>query len=198
MTSTYFNNVPQPGTLLRVSQGQLLNNAQALDNIFGVDHVEFSNTTDSQGFHNQLSMTAQTSVVTPDVADTIRVFSKLIGSQPFLYGTRTDGSTVPVQPISNLATPGYIQLGSALLKFGTVTGSSSTSGTASVDYDSTVAFTDTPWITIGCLSSTNGTGSRFAFSFYPTSGFETTSITVSWNSDNGAVKTFNYIAIGPA
>ena len=197
MTSTYFNNIPQPGTLLRVSQGQLLNNAQALDNIFGVDHVEFSNTTDSQGFHNQLSMTAQTSVVTPTVADTIRVFSKLIGSQPFLYGTRTDGTTVPVQPISNLATPGYIQLGSVLVKFGTITGSSAQSGTASILYDSTVAFTSTPWVTIGCLSSSS-TGSRFAFSFYPTSGLETTSLTVVWNSDNGASKPFSYLAIGPA
>mgnify|MGYP001574109253 CR=1 FL=1 len=53
--SLFLPNIPQPNDNLDFSQGQLLNNNQGLDTVFGIDHYKFSDATANKGFHNQVT-----------------------------------------------------------------------------------------------------------------------------------------------
>lgn len=53
--ATFDPNIPQPTNLLSNSQNDLLNNMQALDTVFGIDHFAFSNGTTNSGFHQNVT-----------------------------------------------------------------------------------------------------------------------------------------------
>ncbi len=52
-------NIPQPTDNLSVSQGQFLTNNIALNTVFGVDHIDFTNVTAQKGFHKTIRQVIQ-------------------------------------------------------------------------------------------------------------------------------------------
>lgn len=51
----YNANIPNPGDLLSVSQGDIKNNFSQANTSFGIDHYAFDNTSPNNGFHNKVT-----------------------------------------------------------------------------------------------------------------------------------------------
>lgn len=80
----FTRNVPQSNELLSVSQPKLLDNFNSSDDVFGIDHYKFSNTTANLGFHQK--------VTSPDQNG--HPASPLIN--PTIYGTSQAGTQLGV------------------------------------------------------------------------------------------------------
>jgi hypothetical protein len=77
--------IPQPNDTLDVSQGDLLNNNGALDNVFSIDHLPFSSGSPNFGQHKKLTLTAPLAT-DPGFSSPIScVYSKLVGAANQLF-----------------------------------------------------------------------------------------------------------------
>ena len=119
----YNPNIPNPGDLLSDSQSQLKNNFQALDNVFAVDHFEFSDSTANKGFHKQVRMINQATVGPALGTANGALFAGLVSGNSWPIWKNSLGSTVMLSGPTNNSISGYVYLpGSILLQWGRVTG----------------------------------------------------------------------------
>lgn len=97
----YVRNEPVASDDLTVSQPKLATNTNSSDDSFGVDHYKFSNTTSSNGFHNQVT-TPQffASTTIPPVYPTVLPVTV---ANPVLFAFQpTDGAGTPTTNIGLL------------------------------------------------------------------------------------------------
>lgn len=124
--------IPQPTDNISTSQGQLLSNNQALNNVFFVDHVTFSDTTVEKGYHKVIHLTIQ--AVNPAFSGKSLVFSKNYTTDATVPATDTqlfhisgNGAFSQLTGDSQ-AVNGWQWIGGVLLQWGFVS-QSLTSGT---------------------------------------------------------------------
>lgn len=197
--------IPQPTDNISTSQGQLLSNNQALNNVFFVDHVTFSDTTAEKGFHKVIHLTIQ--AVNPVLMGKSQVFSKNYTTDSTVPATDTQlfhitGLGTVSQLTGHLAgTNGWQWVGGVLIQWGFVAQVfSSGTTTGSVVFKSRAAGC-IPFPTQCFLVNTTGyhtapipsseIGISINFSTLSATGF-----TWSANTDSSQYKGFYWIAIG--
>lgn len=118
----YNANIPQPSDPLYISQGDLLNNFQAIQTLIDVNHVDFSQGA-NQGKHFFIEFPVQSTPPTT-VANEVGLYcqNSSLTSQPELVYERQEGSTVPSPVLTNIeftsagwANPGWTRLPSGIL-----------------------------------------------------------------------------------
>lgn len=111
----YNNNIPQPTDLISVSQGDLLNNFQAIQTLIGVNHVNFN--TSDQGKHMWVTFPQQGAIPPAGsgfLSTELGVYNAVNATttQNELYINKTNQATVVQVPmtasiLSNNSTPPY-------------------------------------------------------------------------------------------
>ena len=80
----FTRNVPQSNELLSVSQPKILDNFNSSDDVFGIDHYQFSNTTPNLGFHKKATFPDQNGHPASPLTN------------PTVYGTNQSGTQLGV------------------------------------------------------------------------------------------------------
>lgn len=211
MTSTFLNTIPLPGDKLRVSQGNLLNNNQALNSIFSVDHDPLIDTTAAQGKHKKSTYLLQGSPPAT-LVDEIVVFSQdatvSLAGTPTAIATafmrnETSGTVWPFHLVHDipLVNPGFIQIGPLVLCWGTFTMPAGVNASYTIDAThSPLAYTFTPntvKVLTGWVQFNEGVGGTAST---VCGNFTNVGMTVaSFTPDRGAATTLmSYFIIGPA
>jgi len=122
----YNANIPNPGDLLSVSQGDIKNNFLQANTSFGINHYPFDDGTANNGKHKKVSLP-----VTSDPANVLGegiAYSKAIGigTDAQLFWRFSSGAINPLQITNNVNNPasnnGAIPLmGGLILQYGTAT-----------------------------------------------------------------------------
>ncbi len=118
---TYDANIPAGGDLLRISQGQIQQNFQQLNAIFGQDHEDFTNST---GRHKKITFA---NVITdPNLASPLAsLFTKTIAGKSHLFfqndTTANDVFQLTGIQLQGTTDKGHIQFGNVVLNFGKTT-----------------------------------------------------------------------------
>ena len=205
-SNTYNPAIPQPDDDQDVSQQDLLSNFSSLQFVYGKDHWPLFPSTANDGFHSSVTLPSFPNTIgtqppqpTGSITPALTLFTQLVASVPTLFGiTTSDNTPFPLLPATNNANPGSMQLGKVVLKWGVITGNTVSTGTANAAYDTSIPFSAAPYVTLSSYSGVS-LGGSFSYSTQPTSGSESTSISVSWfTAAPGTTKLFYYIAIGPA
>lgn len=196
--ATYTPNIPQPSDIPAVSQGQILQNFQSIDdgtNGFALNHVSLTNATVGQrGKHNMMQMPEQT-IVPITAVNEGALYTKDDGTRTSLYWRQENNGTeikiTGLDPLS--ATPGYTFLpGGLLIQWGTVTAFNS-GGTVTWPIAFTTFFSAT-------LSRREDAGNNRGFvQFDAVSGPSNTGAVVRVRDSNGNQinnQTIYFIAIG--
>ena len=108
--SGYTPNIPQANDRPSGSQSQILNNFNALETIYGVNHYPWTDASSNQGKHKQVTFPAQTSDPTT-IADELALFSKLVGSDLRLFVREANnGAVLPLfsSAQSTVTTPNFV------------------------------------------------------------------------------------------
>lgn len=154
MSNTFKPSIPQPSDPQDVSQGDLLANNQSLQYVYGIDHWPLFPSSANDGFHEQVTLPtfpnsigalpAQPSAITPS----LRLFSQIVASVPTLFGISSASATpFPIGSVAVNANPGSLQLGSVLIKWGSVLATAA-NGTTTATYDTTTPFAAAPYVTL--------------------------------------------------
>jgi hypothetical protein len=106
--TTYTVNIPKPTDIPATSQGQMYNNFNALNNIFGNNHYQFTNAdTTLQGKHAFCSFPQQ-SVDPPTLNNELALYTKSASSLVSLYlRAQNNGPVSLFQPSSSTVSPTY-------------------------------------------------------------------------------------------
>lgn len=91
--SGYTPNIPQANDRPSGSQSQILNNFNALETIYGVNHYPWTDASSNQGKHKQVTLPAQASDPTT-IADELALFSKLVGADLRLFVREANNGAV--------------------------------------------------------------------------------------------------------
>lgn len=105
----YNPNIPQPTDLLSDSQGDLLTNFTALDNVYSGDHYPFSDVTANSTKHKTVTTPIQNPAVHPTPATNEVKFYAMQDTAPLgvlQYSRRTDNAGVaqPPSPVTRIYT----------------------------------------------------------------------------------------------
>ncbi len=99
----YNANIPNPGDLLSVSQGDIKNNFSQANTSFGIDHSPFTDQTANAGFHQKVTTLPNTIEPVTAVNPVLYAFQKS-NATGLLQFSRGPNNSVPT-PITNIQSP---------------------------------------------------------------------------------------------
>lgn len=180
--------IPQPGDFISDSQAALLNNNQALDQAFAVNHFAFSDTTASKGKHTYVEMVNQAAKPAPLAGGEGTIYTKLasgVSNLFYVHGNVADEYQLTNVNHANFGSCGaangwgFLQQG-IIIQWGSVVNQN---GGVPVVFP--VAFSALPY-SIQLTGTDGGAGAL---------GTGTVTLT-NFLFTGGAVRSFYYIAIG--
>jgi hypothetical protein len=196
---TYNPNIPNPTDFLSDSQGQIKNNFNSANTVYGTNHFAFNDASANAGKHKYLVMPLNTGIPGTAVGD-INLFNTnfAVGAPSVLCFTR-DGQgpnftriTGIIDPLSS-ANPGYtILMGGMLLQWGIANVTSSTTVTMPQAFTSNGVAANGYNVQVTPISPAAVAGTRD----YVVNTLSSQTFKITWVGYTGTVQ-FYYMAIGP-
>lgn len=111
----YNQNIPKPGDLISVSQGQILANFQAIQTLIDVNHVDFADA-GNMGKHKFVTFTDQTALPPVAAGTDLNMYNAVDGNTGLqeLWIGNSAGSTIPFTS-GIFATPGWTFIPSGIM-----------------------------------------------------------------------------------